>query len=71
MTDELAALLAHARALVGVELGELADQLGLPAPAAGPDPNVRRAGPDRSSNANWGWKPRAPAAPTSRRWDWN
>lgn len=44
MTDELAALLAHARALVGVELGELADQLGLPAPAAG-------AGPERSK----GW----------------
>jgi DNA mismatch repair protein MutH len=29
----LAALLAHARALVGVELAELADGLGLPAPA--------------------------------------
>jgi DNA mismatch repair protein MutH len=32
LTDELTALLAHARALVGVELGELADQLGLPEP---------------------------------------
>lgn len=32
-TEELAALLAHARALIGVELGDLADQLGLPAPA--------------------------------------
>lgn len=41
---ELAALLAHARALVGVELGELADQLGLPEPV-GPD------GPRRSK----GW----------------
>jgi DNA mismatch repair protein MutH len=30
---ELEALLAHARALVGVELGELADALGLPVPA--------------------------------------
>ncbi|HEY2731925.1 MAG TPA: MutH/Sau3AI family endonuclease [Polyangia bacterium] len=29
----LAALLAHARALVGVELGELADGLGLPVPS--------------------------------------
>ena len=29
------ALLAHARALVGVELGELADQLGIPAPPLG------------------------------------
>jgi DNA mismatch repair protein MutH len=29
----LDALLAHARALVGVELGELADQIGLPVPA--------------------------------------
>src|SRR5450432_4910667 len=29
----LEALLAHARALVGVELGELADGLGLPVPA--------------------------------------
>jgi DNA mismatch repair protein MutH len=29
---DLAALLAHARALVGVELGELADGLGLPVP---------------------------------------
>lgn len=31
-SPELEALLAHARALVGVELGELADQLGLPEP---------------------------------------
>lgn len=31
--DDLRALLAHARALVGVELGELADALGLPVPA--------------------------------------
>jgi len=31
-SDELRALLAHARALVGVELGELADALGLPVP---------------------------------------
>jgi len=31
----LEALLAHARALVGVELGELADQLGIPAPPLG------------------------------------
>ena len=31
-TAALAALLAHARALVGVQLGELADQLGLAAP---------------------------------------
>jgi DNA mismatch repair protein MutH len=31
-SPELAALLAHARALVGVELGELADALGLPVP---------------------------------------
>jgi len=30
---DLPALLAHARALVGVELGELDDQLGLPVPA--------------------------------------
>src|SRR4051794_5016197 len=30
---ELDALLAHARALVGVELAELADALGLPVPA--------------------------------------
>jgi DNA mismatch repair protein MutH len=30
--DDLGALLAHARALVGVELGELADALGLPVP---------------------------------------
>jgi DNA mismatch repair protein MutH len=29
---ELASLMAHARALVGVELGELADSLGLPVP---------------------------------------
>jgi DNA mismatch repair protein MutH len=37
-TEELAGVLAHARALIGVELGELADQLGLPVPAgvAGP-----------------------------------
>lgn len=41
---ELAALLSHARALVGVELGELADQLGLPEPV-GPE------GPRRSK----GW----------------
>jgi DNA mismatch repair protein MutH len=41
---ELAALLAHARALVGVELGELADQLGLPVPA-------NTAGPERTK----GW----------------
>src|SRR6185295_3392700 len=34
-TAELEALVAHARALVGVELGELADQLGLPVPARG------------------------------------
>ncbi|HEX3698517.1 MAG TPA: MutH/Sau3AI family endonuclease [Polyangia bacterium] len=33
--DELAALLAHARALVGVELSDLADQLGLPVPVGG------------------------------------
>jgi DNA mismatch repair protein MutH len=33
MADELQALMAHARALVGVELAELADQLGLPVPA--------------------------------------
>jgi DNA mismatch repair protein MutH len=33
MAVELDALLAHARALVGVELAELADQLGLPVPA--------------------------------------
>jgi DNA mismatch repair protein MutH len=32
-TTTLEALLAHARALVGVELGELADTLGLPAPS--------------------------------------
>jgi len=31
-TARVRALLAHARALVGVELGELADQLGIPAP---------------------------------------
>ena len=31
----LDALLAHARALVGVELGELADHLGIPAPPIG------------------------------------
>lgn len=39
MSDELAALMAHARALVGVELAELADQMGLPVPplAAGPE----------------------------------
>lgn len=37
--DELTALLAHARALVGVELADLADQMGLPVPpvAAGPE----------------------------------
>jgi len=37
--EELSALLAHARALVGVELGDLADQMGLPVPpvAAGPE----------------------------------
>jgi DNA mismatch repair protein MutH len=35
--ETLEALLAHARALVGVEIGELADQLGLPVPAG----NVR------------------------------
>jgi DNA mismatch repair protein MutH len=44
VTDELAALLAHARALVGVELSELADQMGLPVPAG-------VAGSDRSK----GW----------------
>ena len=33
MAVDLDALLAHARALVGVELAELADQLGLPVPA--------------------------------------
>ena len=32
---DLEALLAHARALVGVELGELADALGLPVPVGG------------------------------------
>ena len=39
MPSDLEALLAHARALIGVELGELADQLGLPVPgtAAGPE----------------------------------
>ncbi len=39
MKDELAALMAHARALVGVDLAELADQMGLPVPlhAAGPE----------------------------------
>ncbi len=31
--ESLAALLAHARALVGVDLGEIADGLGLPVPA--------------------------------------
>jgi DNA mismatch repair protein MutH len=31
--ESLAALLAHARALVGVQLGEIADALGLPVPA--------------------------------------
>ena len=31
-SPDLAALMAHARALVGVELGELADALGLPVP---------------------------------------
>jgi DNA mismatch repair protein MutH len=36
----LDALLAHARALVGVELGDLADQLGLPVPPG----NVRTKG---------------------------
>ena len=30
--DALQALLAHARALIGVELGDLADQLGVPVP---------------------------------------
>ncbi len=44
IADELVALLAHARALIGVELGELADQLGLPVPAGA-------AGPERSK----GW----------------
>lgn len=33
--QSLDALLAHARALVGVEIGDLADGLGLPPPAAG------------------------------------
>jgi len=33
MGGDLEALLAHARALVGVELGELAETLGLPVPA--------------------------------------
>lgn len=39
MMDEVSALLAHARALVGVDLADLADQLGLPVPAmaAGPE----------------------------------
>ena len=39
MDDELTALMAHARALVGVELADLADQMGLPVPpiAAGPE----------------------------------
>lgn len=39
MTDEVSALLAHARALVGVDLADLADQMGLPVPpvAAGPE----------------------------------
>jgi hypothetical protein len=32
LMEELDTLLAHARALVGVELGELADALGLPVP---------------------------------------
>lgn len=41
---EVAKLMAHARALVGVELGELADQLGLPVPAVA-------AGPERTK----GW----------------
>lgn len=38
VTHELAAVLAHARALIGVELGELADQLGLPVPAGATGP---------------------------------
>jgi DNA mismatch repair protein MutH len=38
--DNLEALLAHARALIGVELGDLADQLGLPVPPG----NVRTKG---------------------------
>lgn len=33
MAGDLEALMAHARALVGVELADLADQLGLPVPA--------------------------------------
>lgn len=33
MTEDVASLMAHARALVGVELGDLADQMGLPVPA--------------------------------------
>ena len=37
---DLAALIDHARALVGVERGEIADQLGLPVPAG----NVRTKG---------------------------
>ena len=32
-SPDLAALLAHARALVGVELGEIAEGLGLPVPS--------------------------------------
>jgi DNA mismatch repair protein MutH len=44
MKDELAALMNHARALVGVELAELADQMGLPVPP-------RAAGPERTK----GW----------------
>ncbi|MBC8132678.1 MAG: hypothetical protein H7X95_06825, partial [Deltaproteobacteria bacterium] len=44
LTDELTALMAHAHALVGVELADLADQMGLPVPAIG-------AGPERTK----GW----------------
>ena len=41
---DLEALLAHARALVGAELGALADALGLPVPIGA---FARRGGPGR------------------------
>ena len=61
---ELDALLAHARALVGVELGALADGLGLPSPSGA---CARRAGRDRSSSRSWAPSSAARAAPTSPR----
>ena len=63
--ETLAALLAHARALVGAELGEIADGLGLPVPHGQCAP---RDGRGRSWSASSASRRAACAGPTSRRW---